>query len=131
MADPREWHNQKIADLWERIGDILDLQGENVFKVSAYRRAADSIKHLNQDVRAVWQNDAKNLKTIPGVGEAIALKLDELLRHGTMTYYEEISRPVPAGVLDILKVPDIGPKTALRLWKDLNVTNLDELRAAV
>jgi DNA polymerase (family 10) len=131
MADPREWNNLKIADLLERIGDILELQGENVFKVSAYRRASESIKHLNQDVRAVWQNDAKNLKTISGVGEAIALKIDELLRTGALAYYEEISRPVPSGVLDILKVPDVGPKTALRLWKDLNITDLDELRAAI
>src|SRR5712692_4833688 len=107
MADPREWTNLKIADPLERIGDILELQGENVFKVGAYRRASESIKHLNQDVRAVWQNDAKNLKTISGVGEAIALKLDELLRTGTLQYYEEIARPVPAGVLDILKVPDV------------------------
>jgi DNA polymerase (family 10) len=131
MADPREWNNLKIADLLERIGDILELQGENVFKVGAYRRASESIKHLNQDVRAVWQNDPKNLRTISGVGEAIALKLDELLRTGALLYYEEISAPVPPGVLDILKVPDVGPKTTLRLWKDLNVTSLDELRAAI
>jgi len=131
MADPQEWNNLKLADLLERIGDILELQGENVFKVGAYRRASESIKHLNQDVRAIWQNDAKNLRTISGVGEAIALKLDELLRTGSLLYYEEIAREVPLGVLDILKVPDIGPKTTLRLWKDLNVTSIDELRAAI
>ena len=131
MADPLEWNNLKLADLLERIGDILELQGENVFKVGAYRRASESIKHLNQDVRAIWQNDAKNLRTISGVGEAIALKLDELLRTGSLLYYEEIAREVPLGVLDILKVPDIGPKTTLRLWKDLNVTSIDELRAAI
>ena len=131
MADPLEWNNLKLADLLERIGDILELQGENVFKVGAYRRASESIKHLNQDVRAIWQNDAKNLRTISGVGEAIALKLDELLRTGSLGYYEKISREVPLGVLDILKVPDIGPKTTLRLWKDLNVTGIDELRAAI
>ena len=131
MADPLEWNNLKLADLLERIGDILELQGENVFKVGAYRRASESIKHLNQDVRAIWQNDAKNLRTISGVGEAIALKLDELLRTGSLLYYEEIAREVPLGVLDILKVPDIGPKTTLRLWKDLDVTSIDELRAAI
>lgn len=126
-----EWNNLTLADLLERIGDILELQGENVFKVGAYRRASESLKHLNQDVRAIWQDDAKNLKSISGVGEAIALKLDELLRTGSLAYYNKISSEVPLGVLDILKVPDIGPKTTLRLWKDLNITSTDELRAAI
>ncbi|MBI3734409.1 MAG: DNA polymerase/3'-5' exonuclease PolX [Chloroflexi bacterium] len=126
-----------------RIGDMLDVLGENSFKVNAYRRAADAIQHLDQDVRAVWQggdaaspepveaaSGVKNLRTIAGVGEAIASKLDELLRTGEMGYYRELSEQVPAGVLDILKVPDVGPKTAARLWRELNITTLDQLRAA-
>ncbi|MBI5876177.1 MAG: DNA polymerase/3'-5' exonuclease PolX [Chloroflexi bacterium] len=123
--------NLQIAELLDQIGDILDLQGEIVFKVAAYRRAAESIRHLNQDLRDIWQNDAKNLRTIGGVGEAIALKLDELLRTGELAYYREVSAEVPAGVLAMLKVPDVGPKTALRLWKDLGVTDLDGLRRAI
>src|SRR5436309_735145 len=95
-------NNLQIADLLMRLGDILELQGENVFKIAAYRRAADSVEHLNQDIRAVWLNDAKNLRAINGIGEAIALKIDELLRTGKLTYYEEIAKTVPAGVLDIL-----------------------------
>jgi len=126
-----DWTNLKLADLLERIGDILQLQGENAFKVGAYRRASESISHLNQDVRAIWQNDANNLKTISGVGDAIALKLDELLRTGSLAYYDKISREVPLGVLEIMKVPDVGPKTTLRLWKDLQITTTDELRAAI
>ena len=131
MPDPMEWTNLKLADLLERIGDILQLQGENAFKVGAYRRASESLSHLNQDIRAIWQNDAKNLKTISGVGDAIALKLDELLRTGSLAYYDKISSEVPLGVLEIMKVPDVGPKTTLRLWKDLQITTTDELRAAI
>lgn len=130
-APAQELNNLQIADLLMRIGDILELQGENVFKVAAYRRAADSVEHLNQDIRAIWQQEPKNLRGISGVGEAIALKLDELLRTGRLQYYDDIAKDVPPGVLEILKVPDVGPKTALRLWKDLGVTDLDQLRAAI
>lgn len=128
---PQQLTNLQIAALLNRIGDILELQGENVFKVRAYRTAASSVEYLNQDIRDVWQGDAKNLQTIHGVGPAIADKLDELLRTGEMTYYNEIARTIPLGVLEIMKVPDVGPKTTLRLWKELNITNLDELRAAI
>src|SRR5919204_1925035 len=79
--------NRQIAALLDRIGDILELNGENVFKVRAYRTAALSIEHLNQDIRDIWLNDEKNLLNIAGVGAAIANKLDELLRTGEMTYY--------------------------------------------
>ena len=123
--------NRQIAALLERIGDILELSGENVFKIRAYRTAADSVEHLNQDIRDIWQGDEKNLVSIHGVGAAIASKLDELLRTGEMTYYNEISQTIPVGVLEIMKVPDVGPKTTLRLWKELNVTSIDELRAAI
>ncbi|MBI3733331.1 MAG: hypothetical protein HY259_07725, partial [Chloroflexi bacterium] len=119
MSDPkaRSWNNARIADLLIQIGQMLDVLGENSFKVNAYRRAADAIQHLDQDVRAVWQggdaaspepvegaSGVKNLRTIAGVGEAIASKLDELLRTGEMGYYRELSGQVPAGVLDIPKV---------------------------
>ncbi len=124
-------NNLKIAALLSRIGDILDLQGESSFKVNAYRRAADSVEHLNRDIRDIWQGEAKHLRTIPGVGESIATKLDELLRTGEMAYLNELSQSVPIGVLDVMKVPDIGPKTALRLWKELNITDLGKLRTAI
>ncbi|HEX7586937.1 MAG TPA: helix-hairpin-helix domain-containing protein, partial [Anaerolineae bacterium] len=78
------WTNQEIAALLYRIGDILEIQGEIVFKIVAYRRAADAIEHLGRDIRTIWQNDPKNLRTIQGVGEAIADKIDELLRTGEL-----------------------------------------------
>src|SRR6266542_3919447 len=128
---PKALTNRQIAALLERIGDILELNGENVFKIRAYRAAADSVEHLNQDIRDIWLGDEKNLLAIQGVGAAIASKLDELLRTGEMSYYNEVAQTIPIGVLEIMKVPDVGPKTTLRLWKELNVTSIEELRAAI
>ncbi len=130
-SPPPQLTNRQIAAMLTRIGDILELNGENVFKVRAYRTAADSVEHLNQDIRDIWLNDEKNLLAIHGVGPAIANKLDELLRTSEMSFYNEVTKTIPVGVLEIMKVPDIGPKTTLRLWKELNVTSLDDLRAAI
>ncbi len=125
-----EWTNQEIAALLYRIAAILEMEGELVFKVVAYRRAADAIEHLGRDVRDVWQNDPQNLRVIQGVGEALAEKLDELLRTGRMSYYDKIARGVPEGIFEILTIPDVGPKTAVRLWKELKITDIAKLEAA-
>ncbi len=111
-----KWTNAEIAGLLFRIADILEIQGELVFKIVAYRRAADAIEHLGRDIRDIWQNDPKNLRTIQGIGEAIADKSDELLRTGELAYYNKIARDVPPGIFDLLQIPDVGPKTVARLW---------------
>ena len=127
---PEKWNNSEIAALLYRIADILEIQGEIVFKIVAYRRAADAIEHLGRNIRDIWQNDPKNLRAIQGVGEAIADKIDELLRTGKLAYYEKISKDVPDGVLELLTIPDVGPKTVARLWKELKITGVDKLEKA-
>ena len=126
-----KWTNQEIATLFYRIADILELQGETVFKVIAYRRAADSIEHLGRNVQDIWAGDAENLRAISGVGEAIAQKVDELFRTGHMSYYEKISKDIPPGLFELMTIPGIGPKTVMRLWKDLNITDVISLEAGV
>ena len=129
MAE-QKWTNQEIAALLYCIADILEIQGEIVFKAVAYRRAADAIEHLGRDIRDIWQDDAENLRAIPGVGEALAEKIDELLRTGQMSYYEKISKGVPKGIFEMLTIPDVGPKTVARLWKELKITDVAKLEAA-
>ncbi|MBI5032623.1 MAG: DNA polymerase/3'-5' exonuclease PolX [Chloroflexi bacterium] len=126
----QRWTNQEIAALLYRIADILEIQGEIVFKTVAYRRAADAIEHLNRDIRDIWQNDPKNLRSISGVGEAIADKIDELLRTGELKYYKKISKDIPVGIFDIMKIPDVGPKTVARLWQEMKITSVDKLEKA-
>lgn len=130
-ASERLWSNQEIAALLDRIGDILAIQGENRFKIIAYQRASDVIEHSSRGVQDVWQGDTANLRAIPGVGEAIADKLDELFRTGKMGYYEKIRAQIPEGLVDMLAIPGVGPKTVSKFWKDFNITTLEGLKAAL
>jgi DNA polymerase (family 10) len=93
--------NREIAEFLKRIGDMLDILGENRFKVLAYRRAADNILNLGQDIHTYWQ--AGTLQEIPGVGQAIAEKVDELLTTGQLEFYERLQDQVPTGVVSLLE----------------------------
>lgn len=127
----RVWSNQEIAALLKRIGDILSIQGENRFKIIAYQRAADVIEHSSRGVQDTWAGDAANLRAIDGVGEAIADKLDELFRTGQMHYYEKIRAQIPEGLVDMLAIPGVGPKSVAKFWHDYNITTLDGLKQAL
>ncbi len=136
----QKWTNQEIAALFYRIADILDIQGEPGappaeaktlrFKIMAYRRAADALEHLGRDVRDVWQGEPKNLQAIPGVGKEISEKIDEILRTGRLKYYDKISKGIPEGIFELLTIPDVGPKTVARLWKELSITDVAKLEQA-
>jgi DNA polymerase (family 10) len=120
--------NREIADTFEQIGDMMDILGENRFKVLAYRRASENILHLGQDIRAYWQ--AGTLQEIPGIGPAIAEKIDELLSTGQLAFYDRLQDQVPSGVVSLLQIPDVGPKTAKLLWEELGLQSVAEVEAA-
>ena len=120
--------NREIADIFRRIGDMLDILGENRFKVIAYHRAAENILHLGQDIRTYWQ--AGTLQAIPGIGQAIADKIDELLTTGRLGFYERLQEQVPPGVVSLLEIPDVGPKMAKLLWERLGLQSVAEAEAA-
>lgn len=121
--------NTEIARVFQEIADILDMKGDNVFKIRAYQRAARTIEHWPQEIEQVFKEGA--LEEIPGIGEAIANKISELLTTGKLHYYEELKAGVPEGVTELLKVPGIGPKTAWRLASELNIKNLEGLEKAL
>ncbi len=120
--------NREVAEVFERIGDILDIQGEDRFKVIAYRRAAESIKNLGQDLDTYQK--AGTLQTIPGIGKAISEKIDELLTTGHLEYYERLQDAVPPGVVSLLGIPNVGPRTAKMLWEKLGLQSVSEVEAA-
>lgn len=120
--------NQELVQVFQEIADILEMKGENVFKVRAYQRAARTIEHWPQEMETVLKED--KLQEIPGIGEAIAKKITELLTTGKLKYYEELKSGMPEGVTELLKVPGIGPKTAWRLATELKVKNLEDLEKA-
>ena len=119
--------NQGVAAVFYEIADLLDLQGV-AFKPAAYRRAARNIESMEEDINKLASEG--NVKDIPGVGEAMAKKIEEMLKTGKLRYLEELRSQLPKGLLDVLRVPDIGPKTAMVLYKELGITSLQQLKEA-
>ncbi|MBX3051872.1 MAG: DNA polymerase/3'-5' exonuclease PolX [Caldilineaceae bacterium] len=121
-------NNRQVAEIFADIGDLMLILGENRFKIIAYQNAARTIAELNQDINAVHAAGA--LRDIPGIGQAIAEKIDELLTTGSIPFYNKLTEQVPAGVVAMMRVPDVGPKTAKRLWEELDITGVEGLKAA-
>jgi DNA polymerase (family X) len=121
-------NNQQLAQVFANIADLLEIKGEMVYKVLAYRRAAESLRDYSRDVRAVWLEG--NLRQIPAVGAAIEEKIAELLSTGRLNFYERLKGELPEGLVEVLAVPDVGPKKVAMFWKKLGVTSVAELEAA-
>ncbi len=121
--------NNDIARVFQDIADLLELKGENIFKIRAYQKAARTIEHLPEEI-GVMLGEGKDLKTIPGVGEAIAKKTIELVTTGKLDYYEGLKSGFPEGITKLLEIPGIGPKTAMKL-SELGVTSIDGLELAI
>ena len=117
--------NHEVAEVFKRIGAMMDILGENRFKVLAYRRASESIDALGMDISVYWKQGT--LEEIPGVGKAIAEKIDELLTTGRLGFYERLQDQVPTGVVSLLEVPDVGPKTAKLMWEQMGLQSVAEV----
>jgi DNA polymerase (family X) len=120
-------HNLAIARIFAEIGDLLEIKGENPFKIRAYRNAADTIAHLGAQIASVPADE--RLK-IPGIGKDLAAKVAELLETGSARYHQELLQEFPPTVLDLLRLQGVGPKTVALLYHGLGVRSLEELQAA-
>lgn len=121
-------NNRQLADTFTLIADLLEIKGEIIYKTLAYRKAAESLTSLGRDAKEYWKEGA--LKDIPGVGQAIADKIDELLRTGELEFLQKLEAEVPPGLADWLGVPGLGPKKIALIWKELGITKLSELEKA-
>ena len=121
--------NRTIATLFEKIAKLLELRGEDGFKVNAYRKAARVLKDTQQDIEMIWK--AGDLGKLPGIGQALSKKIDEYLRTGRMTKYETLMSEVPAELLDLLELQNLGPKTLARAHEELGVRDLKDLKNAL
>lgn len=120
--------NREIADVFHAIADTMEILGEDRFRTQAYRRAGDALQDLPAPLASYRERG--ELAGIPGVGKAIADKIGELLDTGQLQFYERLKARVPAGVLELLRVPNVGPRTAGRLYQELGITSLADLKAA-
>ena len=120
--------NREVVKLLQEIGQLLELKGENPFRVRSYEKAAQNIASLTEPIEKFVSED--KLETIPGVGEGIANKIKEYLETGKLKYFEELKKDFPEGLLEILSIPGVGPKTAKTLYDKLGIKNLGELEKA-
>jgi DNA polymerase (family 10) len=121
--------NREIADVFYAIADTMEILGEDVFRSRAYRRAGDAIVDLSVPLATMRERD--DLTGVPGIGKAIADKVAELLDTGNLQFYEKLKAKVPPGVLELLRVPNVGPKMAGRLYSELGIGGIADLKAAI
>ena len=128
VVDGRLLGNGDLAAVFHEIGDLLEVKGELVFKTVAYHRAADAIGRAPIDVARAFREGQR--PEIPGVGRAIADKIDELARTGGLAFLDRLRAEFPATLVDLLGVPGLGPRTVKLVYEELGIATLDELREA-
>ena len=122
--------NEEIASAFDEIGDLLEIQGANSFRVRAYRNAARTFRDLSESVAELATESEEALHELPGIGKDLAAKILTLVTTGKLPQLEELRAQVPPGVSDMLRIPGLGPKKAGLLFSELEIKSLDELKAA-
>src|SRR3954470_13529507 len=122
--------NPEIADSFDLIGDILDFQGANPFRVRAYRNGARTIREFHEPLAGLAAAGKERLKQIQGIGDDLAAKIIQLVTTGSLPMLEELKAQVPESVLALIRIPGVGPKKAALLHKELGIKTLADLKAA-
>lgn len=117
-----------ITRVLEEIGMLLELKGENFFKSKAYYDAARAIELMEEDIEALVSEN--RLKGQKGFGEALTAKITELVTTGRLEYYEKLRASIPEGLMDMLRIPGLGPKKVKAVYDNLGITGIDELKEA-
>ncbi len=120
--------NQLVADILYEIADLLDIKGEIFFKTRAYRMAAQKIEVLDEDIEVIVKE--KRLENIPGVGEALAKKIEEIVKTGKLKYFDQLKKEIPEDLLKMLEISGLGPKKVAAVYKNLGIKTIDELEQA-
>ena len=124
--------NQNAASLFARIGQMLELTGGDRFRVSAAAKASRILKGLTEDLGPIAESgDTKALVAIEGIGKGTAGKLIELAQTGTISEHDELAAKIPAGLMEVLGIPGLGPKTVKLMWDDLKIESVADLKAGI
>ena len=124
--------NEEIASRFNRMASLMEVRGEDTFRIRSYRMAAEAIETWPTPMQKIAAQDGlAGLLEIPGVGKALAGKIIELIETGTFAAWEKLTAETPATVLDLLELPGIGPKTAVTLHQKFKIASLDDLRKFV
>lgn len=120
--------NSELARIFNEIGDMLEILGEVVYKSVAYRRVADAVERYPDDVAMLYQRGTP--PKLPGAGPALSAKLAELAATGELEYHARLRAQVPDGLLEILRIPGVGPRTVRLMHVELGIDSVEALRAA-
>jgi DNA polymerase (family X) len=120
--------NREVADLLERVADMLAIRGDQIHRILAYRRGAESIRALGRDINELFGEGS--LTEIPGIGPALAEKIGEMLTTGNLAFYEKLAQEIPPSLVELMRVEGIGPKRIKQIYDALNITTLETLTAA-
>jgi DNA polymerase (family 10) len=125
-------HNTDIASIFEEIADFLEIEGANPFRIRAYRNAARTVSGLGAELKDMVAA-GEDLTKLPGIGKELAAKLHEILETGTAKALIKLQERIPKTVIEMFKLPNLGPKRVRVLYQDLKIKNLDQLssRASV
>jgi len=118
--------NAQIAEIFENIADILEIQNENRFRIAAYRRAAREIESLCEDIELFRKK--KRLGDLPGIGKDLAAKIEEYISKGRIKLYEDLKKTISKPVLELMDIPGVGPKTATLLSEKLKIKSIKDLK---
>ena len=122
--------NSRIADVFEQVADLLEFKGANAFRIRAYRNGARTIRDLPESIESIIDDETRKVTDIDGIGKDLAEKCRVLVESGELPQLNELLEEIPSSVLDILRIPGLGPKKAAALYDELNIQTLDQLRAA-
>lgn len=117
--------NQEIATVFKNIADILEIKGENPFRIRAYRKASQNVENLAEDIGLLSKKG--ELSNLPGIGKDLAAKIKEILETGTLQFYEDLKKDIPPGLVAMLSIPGVGPRTAKIIFETLKVTTIEDL----
>ena len=121
--------NLEVAQVFRDIAKILEIKGDNPFRIRAYERAAQNIDGLTEDIEVFIKEE--RLTDIPGIGKDLSERIKEFVLTGKIKIYEDLKKSVPEGLLDLLNIPSVGPKTAKLLYEKLKIKNISSLESAI
>jgi len=121
--------NQEIADIFDKIADALEFKGDDSFRIGAYRKAARILREYPEDIEELWKKG--EIQKIPGIGKGMAEKIEEYLKTGKIKKYEEAIDGIPQELLQLLEIPNLGPKTLNLAYTKLGVKNLSDLERVI
>jgi DNA polymerase (family 10) len=120
-------HNSDVADIFNRVADLLEILDENPFRVRAYRNAARAIGGLSQSVAAMVE-EGKDFTELPGIGKDLAGKIGEIVKTGYLPQLQDLEDRIPPQLIRLMKIPGLGPKRVKTLYDQLNITSLEDLK---